>query len=417
MSYLGWFMVAVAVILAIAGLLQQSKAKKILAAPFKKTGEVASNPQVADPKGMISTEGAVSTQQPVNAPCSNQPCVYYELKVEKQIEESKMTDRGMQTTKTWKNVSEQKQGSIFYVNDGSGPVAVQAMDSIDADLKQVYSGAPPGGQGLGILANMLTGAIFNHGERIIQYRATEKIIPAQGNLFVMGKLAGGQITKTDGMMGKLMLSTKGREGLVGHTKKMAMIMFIVGGVLFVGGVPLGIFGGTPKDTSCKPTIENDLKEPCNASLKTEKPDTYTWKVTKAGVYEINVTQPSDATENMMANIVVRQGDWPLAIDFNPLAFVNGDAHTKVALDKGTYQIDISNYRANTHIEGGFRYILAIKRSGDLPKDGVTKAKTDDDEDDKGSAGDDDSKKKASDDDDDKGSAAPTTTSTGKKKGK
>jgi hypothetical protein len=399
MMYLGFVMIGLGLIVVIAGLVQRGKMKKILAAPFKKTGEIASNPSVADAKGLVSCEGAVSSQQPVIAPCSNSQCVYYELKVEKQVEESKMTDKGLQTSRTWKNVSEQKQGSCFQVNDGSGPLNVDAREGIDADLKQAYSGAPPGGQGLGILANMLTGAIFGGNERILQYRATERIIPAQGNLFVMGKLAGGQITKTDGMMGKLMLSTKGRDGLVGSVKTLSLILLIVGGLLGVGGIPVAIFGDPPKDTACKPPFTDELKEECTGAMKTAKEE-FKWKVTKPGKYEITFKQPKDATVSSWPTIVVETEDgFPVN---NPFNLGISDQTVKVSVEKGTYTIRIFGVDGS-RLEGGFRYIFGIKYKGALDKDGTKKAGADDGDDksadDKGS--DDDKpapkKKKGSDD--------------------
>lgn len=392
MMYLGFVMIGLGLIVVIAGLVQRGKMKKILAAPFKKTGEIASNPSVADAKGLISCEGAVATQQPIVAPCSNSQCVYYELKVEKQIEESKMTDKGLQTSRTWKNVSEQKQGSAFQVNDGSGAVAVDAREGIDADLKQSYSGAPPGGQGLGILANMLTGAIFAGNERVLQYRATEKIIPAQGNLFVMGKLAGGQITKTDGMMGKLMLSTKGRDGLVGSVKTLSMILLVVGGLLGVGGIPVAIFGDAPKDTACKPPFQDELKEECTGAMKTSKEE-FKWKVTKAGKYEITFKQPKDATVSSWPTIVVETDDgFPVN---NPFNLGISDQTVKVSVEKGTYTIRIFGVDGS-RLEGGFRYIFGIKYKGALDKDGTKKAGADE-ADDKGS----DDKAEADDKADDK----------------
>ena len=41
------------------GFMQHLKGKRILAAPFKKTGEIARDPVSSDPKGMMSTEGSV----------------------------------------------------------------------------------------------------------------------------------------------------------------------------------------------------------------------------------------------------------------------------------------------------------------------------------------------------------------------
>jgi hypothetical protein len=182
------------------------------------------------------------------------------------------------------------------------------------------------------------------------------------NIFVMGKLAGGQITKTDGMMGKLMMSTRGREGLVGATNRNALIGFIVGGLLSVGGVPVAIFGDAPKDTSCKKEFTDELKEPCNTALKTDK-DTYTWTVTKAGVYELEVKQPSDAKLKAIPSIEVQdKGGEQLAFNIGAK-----DTALKVPLEKGTYKLIIEGVDGS-HIEGGYRYILGVKFIKALGKD-------------------------------------------------
>lgn len=51
MQYLGFLLVIVAVVGFVVGLLQQLKGKKILAAPFKRTGEIAQIPPSPTPKG------------------------------------------------------------------------------------------------------------------------------------------------------------------------------------------------------------------------------------------------------------------------------------------------------------------------------------------------------------------------------
>ena len=51
------------------GFMQHLRGKRILAAPFKKTGEIAKNPVSSDPKGLMSTEGnVVARQKPVLSP-------------------------------------------------------------------------------------------------------------------------------------------------------------------------------------------------------------------------------------------------------------------------------------------------------------------------------------------------------------
>ena len=359
---------------ALAGYMQRRKAAKILSTPFKKTGEIAANPAVADAKGLVSCEGAVQTQQPIMAPCSNTPCVYYELKVEKRVEHVKMTDKGRQVTREWRNVSEQKQGSYFQLNDGSGPIGVDGREGLDADLKQSYSGAPPGGQGLGILANLLTGALFSAGEAVLEYRATEKILPAQGNLFAMGKLSGGQLTKPDGMMGKLILSPKTRDGLVGSVKTMSTLLFVGSGLVAVAGICVMIFVKPAKGQDpCPSTLTDAPATSCMAALKTNKPDTYAWSVTKPGIYTVEITQPKDATESMWAYVSVTTKDnFPITDPFDIMS-TKQDA----SVSKGDYTILINNLRDNTGIEGGFRYILNVTYKGPLKDDATQKASKDD----------------------------------------
>ena len=389
----------IGLLVVLGGLLQKNKAKKILAAPFKKTGEVAANPQVADAKGMISCEGAIQTQQPVMAPCSNSPCVYYELKVEKQVEESKMTDRGMQTSRHWKTVSEQKQGSYFQLNDGSGPIGVDCREGLDADLKQSYSGAPPGGQGLGILANLLTGAIFNASERIIQYRATERILPVEGNLFVMGQLKAGQITKPEGMMGKLIVSPKGRDGLVGAVNRMALILWIVGGLVVVGGIPV-MFMKDAAGNECAKDFKGEVKE-CSGKMQGGgKQEVFSWTVDKPGVYEVVLKQPADASTSAWPIIQVEnEAGFPMNVG---LPFIGGgsdEASTKISASKGKYKIYLRT--DGTKVEGGYRYLFSIRYLKALSGGDDTSKASKGDDDDKGSSDDDKPAKKKNKNTDDK----------------
>ena len=334
MLYVGIGMIAVALLLVVGALVTRASAKKILAAPFRKTGEIVANPSVADARGLVSCEGAVSAQQPLAAPCSNQPCVYYELTVEKKVQER--TQQGTQTR--WKNVSQQKQGSMFQVNDGTGPVTVLAHDGMDADLRESYKGPPPGGQGLGALTNMLASAIIG-GEAVLEYRATEKIVPVQGNLFVMGKLQGGQLTKGDG---KLVVSTRGRDGLVGSKKKTAVVLFALAGVLGIGGVPVMFLKAPGSATACAPTVRDTQTTACGlAAAYVEKDITqqdgskkkmqveeakFSWEVTKAGgAYELTVNQAPNSKGSSNPRIQV---EGPLGVPMNfgvNMGFLSGDS--------------------------------------------------------------------------------------------
>jgi hypothetical protein len=243
MQYLGFFLLVVFVAGLIFALLQRSKGQKLVSAPFRKTGEAASNPQAGDATGTISVEGQIVCQQPLRGPQSGQPCIYFHYKLEEEHTKSKLTERGTETTKEWRVVSEQKQGTAFMLDDGTGPVWVQITDGVDADLQQSFSGMPGtgGGGSVGGMAAGLAVAALTGGK----LRATERILPAQGKLFALGKHEQGRIGKTDGMLGKLILSPKGREGLIGATKRNMIIGFVLAGVGLVVGLPMAIFGSPP----------------------------------------------------------------------------------------------------------------------------------------------------------------------------
>jgi hypothetical protein len=291
MQYLGFFLLVVAVVGVIVGLLQRSKGQKLADAPFVKTGEAASNPQAANAKGSISVEGQIACQQPLRGPQSGQPCIYFEYKLEEEHTKSKLTERGTETTKEWRVVSEQKQGTAFTIDDGSGPVWVQIADKVDADLQTSFSGMPGTGAGgsVGGLAAGLAVAALSGG----RLRATEKIIPAQGKLFALGKHEQGRIVRHDGMMGSLILSPKGREGLMGATKRNMIIGFVLAGVGVVAGLPMAIFGKPPVTDECPSDGFADLNEKgCKGHIYDDSGLTLKWTVTKEGDYQVDVTQPN-----------------------------------------------------------------------------------------------------------------------------
>jgi hypothetical protein len=291
MQYLGFFLLVVAVVGVVIALLQRAKGQKLAAAPFVKTGEASSNPQAADAKGSISVEGQIVCQQPLRGPQSGQPCIYFEYKLEEEHTKSKLTERGTETTKEWRVVSEQKQGTAFTLDDGSGPVWVQIADKVDGDLTQSFSGMPGTGAGgsVGGLAAGLAVAALTGG----RLRATERIIPAQGKLFALGKHEQGRIVRHDGMMGTLILSPKGREGLMGATKRNMIIGFVLAGVGVVAGVPMAIFGSPPVTDECPSTGFTDVQaKACRGHISDDSGLTLDWKVTKDGDYVVNVTQPN-----------------------------------------------------------------------------------------------------------------------------
>jgi hypothetical protein len=357
MQYVGFVLIGIAIVSLIAGFLQFSKARKILAAPFRKTGELASGAQPLGADGLGSCEGDIRAAQVLTAPCSGQPCIYYHLKVEREVEKSTLTENGTKTSKHWETVSDEKRSAPFQLDDGSGPIGVSIADSVDADLKQSYKGVPQAGGGaVGAAVGALLGS--HH------HRATEHILPAAGRLFAMGKVVGGQITKTDGMLGKLILSTKGRAGLVGSTKTIAIVAFVVGGLSIAGGIPLSILGEAPKSDLCPDELHDALAQTCKGKIDSDQGFTWTWVVSKPGTYEVSVKQP-DVKHPIWAEVTLSDSGGK---QLEKVAGVGKGADARIAINlaAGSYKINVHDtvkgYAEQFKKGGGLSFWVDIKSS-------------------------------------------------------
>src|SRR5215472_1995795 len=233
---LGAILLIIGLIAVVIGVVFFFKMKRMAAAPFHKTGEIGQNPGVADAKGMISTEGQIVAQNAVRAPCSGQPCLYYEVTVEREWEKMVTTQQGSKRQTGSTKVTTNKGGTIFQLNDGSGPVSIDAREGADADLQKSHDQKVPVGMmvpGEIVFGQMRMQTPANLGpERTTAFKATEKILAAQGNLYACGKLVNGAITKPGWT--SLILSHKGRVALLGSTKTKAYGGIIVGAVLTIG---------------------------------------------------------------------------------------------------------------------------------------------------------------------------------------
>ena len=201
MMYLGVLLVVLAVVAVIFGFLQRKQMKTILAAPFKPTGQALAS---ADTKGLVSFQGQVQPAQQLIAPCSGQPCLYYEIEIKQEWEKWVSTEDGSKKQTGTDSAHSDKRGSMFYVNDGSGPVAVNATDGVQAKMEQTFDEKKSYGWG-----DITFGGYTTHVQRpsdsdkhAVGTRCIEKIIPAQGELFVLGKVEGSAVQKRDGLLGR-----------------------------------------------------------------------------------------------------------------------------------------------------------------------------------------------------------------------
>ena len=356
------FLVLGAVALSI-GIVFFLKMKRIAGAPFMGTGEIAQNPGVADAKGMISTEGEIVAGQAVAAPCSGQPCLYYEVTIEREWEKLVKTQEGTKTQSGSTRVTTNKGGAVFQLNDGTGVVHVDARESVDADLTKAHDERIAIGMMLPgelVFGHMRMQTPVNLGpERTTGFKVVEKILPAQGKLYACGKLANGAISKPG--WSSLILSHKGRTALLGSSKTRAMVGLIAGAVFMVSAVPAFIFG--PKasaDTGGCPTALSDAQSKCEDRIYSADGKDYAWTVTKPGLYTIRIVQPPVA--NPIDSTITVKDSAGAQVGYNDGGKPGADAVVSQVFAAGTYSINVRDF-SHEEVQGGFSYSLLVSFDG------------------------------------------------------
>ncbi|MBL8954312.1 MAG: hypothetical protein JNK82_26275 [Myxococcaceae bacterium] len=343
------------------GFLQHLKGKRILAAPFKKTGDIARDPTSSDPKGALSTEGKVSPPaQALLAPCSKTPCLYYEVKIERLYEKEEKTQDGWKTVKGSSTLDTLKNGALATLDDGTGAIPVDF--SKGGDFDNFKDGYKKELNGRGWSSNIQFGelsydipVISSSDGHTIGFKATERYVPVEGNLFVLGKIEGGKIVKPGWR--SLMVSNKGRDGLLASTAKKKKFSLIGGGVGAVAAIPLMIFA--PKadpaaDTSCHSTIAS-VQKSCDDNLTSKYGNDYTWTVEKDGKFDVTVTPPSGKAYPLDPQIIIKNAAGDVVADVSEYA---SKATASVDVKAGTYTITVKDSGGDS-VKGGFDYKLEI----------------------------------------------------------
>ena len=345
------------------GLWNHLKGKRILAAPFQKTGEIARNPVSPDPKGAMSTEGkVVAPEVQLLSPCTQQPCLAYEVKIERLYEKTETTQDGTKTVKGSDTLETLKGGAVFGLDDGSGVLKIDVSKGADFDnFKDGYKKELNGHSGSShIQFGELTFDVPVIGSDkgwTTGFKATEKFVPVEGNLFVLGKLEGASLVKPGWR--SMMTSAKGRDGLLGSIQKKKKFSFIGGGVMAVLSIPAMIFApaADPNEVSayCESSLTN-ARAQCSDTVTDVDGEKYTWTVTRPGQYELKVIAPAKKISLLPQLVLKDAAGEELA---NELGSVGHNALATVDVKAGTYSLTVlpgDGYM----VKGGFSFDLAIK---------------------------------------------------------
>ena len=166
--------------------------------------------------------------------------------------------------------------------------------------------------------------------------------------------------------GKLLLSTKGRGHLVGKTKRNMVVGYALGGVLFVGGTGLGLFGPKAEahDSGCTAALANVATASCDDRMYDAAGKDFVWRVTEAASYQLTLKQPNVANPvDGILEITDASGGEKVAYDDG------GSSSTNAAISQvfqpGTYTINVRDFSKST-VEGGYGFHLNIEKVGPAP---------------------------------------------------
>ena len=361
----GILLVVLSVLSVIYGLMQRRKANKIAGAAHHTTGELASNPAIGGGgKQVVSAEGTAQPQGQFVAPCSGQPCVYYEVRVDRMWEKQVKSESGYKTERGSTNIETQRKGTTFLLNDGSGPLVIDARESVSAPLKESFGQTQHVSFGDVVFGQFRTHVPRHSGdETSTGVKVTEQIFAPTGQLFAMGKLANGTLTKRDGLLGGLEIHAGTRDAILGKSAKHAKVGLIAAAAMFVPGLLFTLlFHAAPSgpDHSCQAGITDVTTEACNDRLNNDEGKTYSWKVTKPGTFAVDVKPPAEAKISLDPEVTVK--------DATGAVVFAGSSNLHHQLAAGTYSLNVKDEnkgRAGTMSEG-FGFSLKITESAAAP---------------------------------------------------
>jgi hypothetical protein len=238
---LGWLLLLAGIVAIALGTRSFFAMKRAADAPFKSTGEIAEDPDVADHRGMISTQGETSADAPLVAPCSRRPCLFYDIRIDRHWTKTLETPKGPKTETFRAQIDQRWAGVRFRIDDGSGPIGVDARRGAFCELVPSHEETVPAGD-----ASMADELVFGEihvprpadgeHETTTAFTAVERILPAKGTVYARGKLHDGAIVKpgwTD-----LFLSTRSRESILGEKRTRATLGLALGALVTSVSIPV-----------------------------------------------------------------------------------------------------------------------------------------------------------------------------------
>jgi hypothetical protein len=224
---IGSILLIAGIVALVWGIYSKLRAGRVAGAPLAHTGDVAARgAAAAGDKGAVSVEGAVACAQPLVSPVTGTPCLYWELRVTKAWKAGQ--------TRHTKQLAHEKRAAAFQVDDGSGPVAVDASQGGDFEPTQNKSESKGTGFKAGITGGEL--AFGNYRLQVealtlgsgVTYHVEERVLPVVPKLYVCGKTDAGPGAIGAPSWRQLIVSNKSRDEILGAAMKGARVFLPAG---------------------------------------------------------------------------------------------------------------------------------------------------------------------------------------------
>jgi hypothetical protein len=204
---------------------------------------------------VCEVKGLVRTDNPITSEIGKKPCVYYEMSVTREWEETYYeTDsdgnRERKTRKGHDTVASNKQHVDFWLEDDSGKIIVAPLDADIEPMKIVDKFQPAEGTSSSRLSfmglNLDISPSSSSGRRTIGYHYKESILPVDRRVYVLGEASdsSGELKiKLPSEKGKkFLISLKSEEEILADAAKKSNIFKYLSIASFVIGIILVIIG-------------------------------------------------------------------------------------------------------------------------------------------------------------------------------
>lgn len=202
-------------------------------------------------KEFVALRGRPECDSPLISPLGERECLYYEMKIIREYEETyreKDSDGHMRTRtrRSSETMSSESNGVAFAIADSTGSTAV-APDGADfEDLVESVDQFEPGDDGMGQLSyggfSLSFGRLSNN-RRTLGFRYKELILPADRELTVIGDAsdASGTLRIARGGM-RFIISPRTKREMLGAAESTAKWTSIASGIASLAGVVLLVIG-------------------------------------------------------------------------------------------------------------------------------------------------------------------------------